>query len=267
MNRAGTTTRDRARGTPAARPEASRGERPAPAVNRRRRVRSRRQRRLRALLLVPLLATAAWVLWASPLLAVRTVQVDGSVSLTAAEVRDAAGVTTGTPLLRVDVDAARTRVARLPQVAAVQVTRGWPSSVVITVTERVALAVVESDGQRYLVDDEAVLFDTITGDPPPGVVPLDVPDPGPGDRATEAGLAALASLPRDVRSDVVGASATSGEDVALTLTDGTTVLWGDGGDSAAKGAVLSALLDQLAAGILEPAATIDVSAPDAVVLR
>jgi cell division protein FtsQ len=263
VSRAGTTTRDRTRGT-AARPAATRGDRPAPTGNRRRR---ERNRRLRALLAVPVLATVVWALWAGPLLAVRTVQVDGAVSLTADEVRDAAGVATGTPLLRVDVDAVRARVAWLPQIAAVQVTRGWPSSVVITVTERVPLAVVESDGQRYLVDDEAVLFDTITGDPPPGVVPLDVPDPAPGDRATEAGLAALASLPRDVRSDVVAASATTGEDVALTLTDGTTVLWGDGGDSAAKGAVLSALLDQLAAGTLEPVETIDVSAPDAVVLR
>ena len=262
MSRTGSTTRDR---SSAPRPVTARRERPAP--NRSRRVRSRRHQRLRLLLVVPLVATVAWVLWASPLLAVRTVQVDGAVSLTADEVREAAGVRTGTPLLRVDVHAARSRVARLPQVASVQVTRGWPSSVVITVTERVALAVVESDGQRFLVDDEGVLFDTITGDPPRGVVPLDVRHPAEGDRATAAGLAALASLPREVRSDVVSASATTAEDVTFALTDGTTVLWGDGGDSAAKGRVLGALLDQLAAGTLEPATTIDVSVPDAVVLR
>jgi cell division protein FtsQ len=262
VSRTGTTTRDRTAGTP---PE-TRKERPA-VVRARRRERSRKQRVLRRLLVVPALATVAWVLWASPLLAVREVQVDGAVSLTAGEVREAAGVATGTPLLRVDVDAARARVARLPQVASVEVTRGWPSSVVVTVTERVALAVVESQGQRYLVDDEGVLFDTITGDPPPGVVPLDVATPAPGDRATAAGLAALASLPGSVRSEVTSARARSADDVELLLTDGTTVLWGDGDDSAAKGRVLSALLDQLADGTLDPATTIDVSSPDAVVLR
>jgi cell division protein FtsQ len=261
VSRTGTTTRDRSSA-----PQTPRRERPA-AQRVRRREHSRRYKRLRALLIVPALATVAWVLWASPVLAVRSVQVDGAVALTADEVRDAAGVRIGTPLLRVDTDAARARVARLPQVSAVEVSRGWPSSVVITVTERVALAVVESGGQRYLVDDEGVLFDTITGDPPPGVVPLDVPDPAAGDPATEAGLAALASLPGDVRADVASAGATSAEDVTLTLADGTTVLWGDGGDSEAKGTVLSALLDQMAAGTLEPATTIDVSAPDAVVLR
>jgi cell division protein FtsQ len=236
-------------------------------VRRRRRPRSRAQRRLRALLAVPLVATVAWVLWASPLLAVRTVQVDGAVSLSAGEVRDAAGVATGTPLLRVDTDAARARVTRLPQVSSVEVSRGWPSSVVITVTERVPIAVVQSAGQRYLVDDEGVLFDTITGDPPSGVVPLDVRTPKAGDRAFTAGLAALASLPRGVRSDVVSARATTAEDVTLTLADGTTVLWGDGADSEAKGRVLSSLLGQIAAGTLDPADTIDVSAPDSVVLR
>jgi cell division protein FtsQ len=264
VNRAGTTTRDRTRGSAPADP----APRSGPSVaRRRRRPRSRAQRRLRVLLAVPLVATVAWVLWASPLLGVRSVQVDGAVTLRDAEVRAAAGVETGTPLLRVDVDAARTRVARLPQVASVQVTRGWPDRVVITVTERVPLAVVDSAGQRMLVDAEGVLFDTITGDPPAGVVPLAVPDAGPGDAATGAALAALAALPADVRTRLSGVTATTGQDVTLTLTDGTTVLWGDGGDSAAKGRTLTALLDQLAAGTLDPAGTIDVSTPDAVVLR
>jgi cell division protein FtsQ len=261
VSRTGTTTRDRG-----AAPDTARRDRPAPARNRRR-GHSRRHRRLRAALVVPVVATIAWVLWASPLLAVRTVQVDGAVSLSAGEVRDAAGVGTGTPLLRVDTDAARARVARLPQVSSVEVSRGWPSSVVITVTERVPIAVVQSAGQRYLVDDEGVLFDTITGDPPSGVVPLDVRDPKAGDRAFTAGLAALASLPRNVRSDVVAARATTAEDVTLSLSDGTTVLWGDGADSEAKGRVLSALVARIADGTLDPAQTIDVSAPDAVVLR
>jgi cell division protein FtsQ len=261
VSRTGTTTRDRVGA-----PETARRDRPAAARNRRRE-HSRRHQRLRALLLVPLVATVAWVLWASPLLAVRAVQVDGARSLSADEVRDAAGVRTGTPLLRVDTDAARARVARLPQVRAVEVSRGWPSTVVITVTERVAIAAVESAGQRYLVDADGVLFDTITGDPPPGVVPFDVRHAAPGDRAFEAGLAALASLPGDVRSDVVAARATTAEDVTLTLSGGTRVLWGTGADSEAKGRVLTALLEQIAAGTLEPAETIDVSAPDAVVLR
>ncbi|TFV54118.1 FtsQ-type POTRA domain-containing protein [Geodermatophilus sp. DF01-2] len=214
-----------------------------------------------------MLGLLAWLLWASPVFAVQAVRVDGAGTLTAAEVVEVAGIAEGTPLLRVDVEAAAARVARLPQVADVEVTRGWPRSVVVTVAERVPVAVVEQAGTRSLVDAEGVLFDTVTGDPPAGVVPLDVADPGPEDRATRAALAALVALPDDVRADVAGARTSSAEDVTLTLEDGTTVLWGSAEDVEEKADVLVALLEQLRAGALEPADTIDVSAPSAVVLR
>ncbi|SEO97303.1 cell division protein FtsQ/DivIB [Trujillonella endophytica] len=261
MSRAA-TTRDRLRGTP---PEAAR--RPARTPRPSRPADPRRRLVIRIGLAVTAVAVAVWVVWGSPLLAVSTVRVDGAGSLTADQVRAAAGVAEGTPLLRVDVDAAAARVARLPQVASVQVTRGWPQTVVITVEERVPVAVVEQAGTRSLVDAGGVLFDTVTGEAPDGVVPLEVATPGPEDAATRAGLAALVELPRDVRARVGAVAARSGNDVTLVLTDGTTVLWGTAADSAEKADVLVALLDQVAAGALDPAATIDVSTPDAVVLR
>jgi cell division protein FtsQ len=198
---------------------------------------------------------------------VRTVQVDGVGTLSAEQVVQAAGIAPGTPLVRVDTGTAASRVAALPQVAAVEVTRGWPQTVVVTLVERVPVAVVEDAGSRSLVDRDGILFDTITGDPPAGVVPLTVPDPGPDDAATTAALGALTSLPRDVRDQVTGVSATSADDVTLILTDGRTVLWGSADQTDRKSRVLDGLLDQIEAGTLEPAGTLDVSTPDAVVLR
>jgi cell division protein FtsQ len=214
-----------------------------------------------------LLATAAWVLWESPLFAVRAVQVDGVHSLSAAEVRDAAGLRTGTPLLQVDLDAAAARVRRLPQVASAQVTRGWPDRVVVTVDERLPVAVVQRAGERTLVDAGGALFDTITGPAPPGVVPLDVAAPGPRDPATRAALAAIGALPAAVRAQVTLVTAPTPAQVTLALPGPVTVLWGDGGAAAAKAAALRGLLDQLRSGALGAVTTIDVSAPDAVVLR
>ena len=261
MSRSGLTTADRERGAPV---EVAR-----PARRRRDTPRDRRRRRLlAAVALVTVLALGWWAVWASPLLSVRAVRVDGATTLTAGQVRTAAGVAEGTPLLRVDVDAAEARVARLPQVASVQVARGWPGSVVVTVVERRPVAVVEEAGVRSLVDASGVLFDTVTGEPPAGVVPLDVATPGPDDAATRAALDALVALPGDVRAQVTGAAARTAEDVTLALLDGTVVVWGSrDGDAADRAAVLVALLDRIDSGVLEPAAVIDVSAPDAVVLR
>jgi cell division protein FtsQ len=271
VSRSGTTTSDRARGGGSSRAGAEAGPRRRPAARRppRRDTPAARRRRLlvRGGVLVAVLGLVAWLLWGSPVLTVATVRVDGAGTLTAAEVVDVAGIDEGTPLLRVDVDAAEARVARLPQVADVEVTRGWPRSVVVTVVERVPVAVVEESGTRSLVDADGVLFDTVTGYPPVGVVPLEVADPGPEDPATRAALAALVALPEDVRVDLADARATSAEDVTLTLEDGTTVLWGSDERVDDKADALVALLVQLESGALEPAGTIDVSTPAAVVLR
>lgn len=270
MNRAA-TTRDRAR-------EPRRGGRPGkgatavrPRVPGRRRTRRRvdpRRRRLTAAaVLVAGAAVVAWVVLASPLLAVHTVRIDGAGTLTSAEVEQAAGIAPGTPLLRVDTGDAAARVARLPQVASVEVSRGWPHTVVVTLAERVPVAVVDQGGTRSLVDRDGVLFDTITSAAPAGVVPLAVARPGPEDRATTAAVGAVVALPTAVRREVTGVSATTPDDVTLTLTDGRTVLWGSVDQTPRKAQVLAGLLDQIEAGTLEEARTLDVSTPDAVVLR
>jgi cell division protein FtsQ len=195
------------------------------------------------------------------------VHVDGVTTMQADEVRKSAAIAPGTPLLRVDVDAARARIARLPQVASVAVTRGWPHTVVVTVQERVPVAVVGEPGRRTLLDATGVLFDTVSGAPPAGVVPLDVAAPGPGDPATMAALTAVEALSGDLRGRVASVAAGPTGDITMTLTDGTLVGWGGPEQSRRKATALSATLGQLAHGGLEPAATIDVSTPGDVVLR
>jgi cell division protein FtsQ len=283
VSRTGSTTRDRT-----ARSRRGRGvERPAPdrqgnqrrgtprrptapvtpIARRRGRPRVSRRRLLQLAGALAAVAVLAWLLLAGPVLAVRAVHVDGLVTLPADQVQEAAGIGAGTPLLRVDDDIAETRVARLPQVASVEVTRDWPDSVVITVVERVPVAVVGEAGRRSLVDADGVLFDMVTGETPDGVVPLDVATPGPEDPATRAGIAAIAALPATVRQEVAAAAASSPDDITLTLADGTVVHWGDASESQAKSAALVGLLQQIQSGALEAAGTVDVSTPDAVVLR
>jgi cell division protein FtsQ len=266
------TTRDRARG--GRRGGGTGGDTPSPVTPLRpRRRRSRRpanpgRRALVALgAAVLVVGVLAWLVLGSPVFAVRTVQVDGEARLSAEQVVQVAGIAEGTPLARVDTAAAAARVATLPQVASVEVTRGWPRTMVVTLAERVPVAVVTDGGTRRLVDAGGVVFETITGTAPDGVVPLDVPDPGPDDAATTAALGALTALPPDVRDQVTGVAARSPDAVTLTLTDGRSVLWGSAAQTDRKAEVLGALLDQIDAGTLDPAGTLDVSTPDSVVLR
>jgi cell division protein FtsQ len=263
VSRTGTTTRDRGSS------RRTSGRRPSTPVTplRNRRHHARRRRAMLLAAGVVVLALLGWGLWSGPLLAVRSVQVDGATTLPAELVREAAGIPDGRSLLRVDVDAAREAVAELPQVESVTVTRGWPSRVVITLVERTPLAVVGDAGRRSLVDERGVLFDTVTGEAPAGVVPLTVRDPGPDDEATRAALTAIAALPGALREQIAEVSADDADAVVLTLGDGTVVRWGGADESGKKAEILAALLDQLADGTLEPAAELDLSVPSAVVVR
>ncbi len=261
MSRTGSTTRDRTRA-----PRRPVEVTPLPP-RRRPRARNPRRRAVRLAIGAVLCALALWFVWAGPLLAVSTVRVDGVSTLPADLVREAAGIAVGTPLLQVDVAAAEARVADLPQIASVEVTRGWPQSVVITVVERVPVAVVGEPGRRTLLDARGVLFDSVSGDPPDGVVPLVVDGPGPGDPETMAALTAIRALPRDLLPRIAGVAAPSPEGISMVLVDGTVVEWGSAEQSAAKAGALDALVDQIASGALEPATTIDVTVPEAVVLR
>jgi cell division protein FtsQ len=266
------TTRDRSRSPRRGRSKAAPGGAAVTSLRSRRRRAVRRadpRRRLldAAAVLLAVVTVGAWVVYASPLLAVRTVQVDGVGSLTDAQVEQVAGIEAGTPLMRVDTGTAAARIAQIPQVASVEVTRGWPHTVVVTLVERVPVAIVDRAGTRSLVDRDGVLFDTITGAVPADVVPLTVPRPGPDDVTTAAALGAVVALPADVRREVTGVTAGSPDDVTLTLTDGRTVLWGSAEATPRKARVLAALLAQIEAGSLDQADTLDVSTPDAVVLR
>ncbi len=98
-----------------------------------------------------------------------------------------------------------------------------------------------------------------------GVVPLEVASPAEGDPDTAAALAAIEALPPELRGQVSLVTAEdAGSAVALHLDDDTTVVWGDGGEASRKAAVLVALLQQIEAGEIEAAETLDVSAPGAV---
>ncbi|HZB49122.1 MAG TPA: FtsQ-type POTRA domain-containing protein, partial [Mycobacteriales bacterium] len=107
---------------------------------------------------VVVLATAVWVVGFTGVLGVRTVAVVGVRALSADQIRAVAAVPDGQPLARVDTAAVAARVRGLAGVARVAVSRSWPGTVRITVTERRGVAVVRRDGAGWLIDGSGVVF-------------------------------------------------------------------------------------------------------------
>jgi len=200
------------------------------------------------------LAASSWVVWFTSVLGVRHIEVAGSQIVGADQIRAVAAVVDGTPLARVDTDAVGRRILSLPSVADVAVSRSWPNTLTIEVTERVPLAVVAVGRRFVVIDADGVVFNTVTARPA-GVIVLRVASPGPDDPATRAALAVLAALTPTLRGQVTALVAESSTRIRLELTGGRIVLWGSTEQSETKAKVATSLLPR-------PGRTIDVSAPE-----
>jgi cell division protein FtsQ len=209
-----------------------------------------------------ILAGVGWVLLASPLTAVSEVTVEGVEGADRDAVRTAAAAPMDIPLARVDTGSIGTRVAALPFVRSVGVSRGWPHTLVVTVTPRVAiLAVRADDGSLELVDDEAVSFRSVTT-APAGVVLVNRGSAAPAREGLLAVVAVLRVLPEAERARLKDITVTSASLVTFTL-GGVQVVWGGPGQEDKKLRVLQILLAKS-----PPTTTvIDVSAPDTPVTR
>ncbi|KUI33356.1 cell division protein FtsQ [Mycobacterium sp. IS-1496] len=193
------------------------------------------------------------LLYFTPIMSVRDIVVVGVEAIPQEEVLGAAAVVPGTPLLQVDTDAVAERVATIRRVASARVQREYPSSLRITVVERVPVVVKDYPDGPHLFDRDGVDF--ATAPPPPNLPYLETETPGPNDPATEAALQVMLALPPEVAGQVGRIAAPSVASITLTLVDGRVVVWGTTDRTDEKALKLAALLTQ-------PGRTYDVSSPD-----
>lgn len=205
------------------------------------------------------LVGAVVLVWFTPVLGLRTVDVAGADDPVATSVRAAVAVEPGTPLARIDLDEIAERAASVPEVAAAEVGRSWPDALVVTVTERTPVAVTAANGRWWLVDSAGKVYRAVDA-PPAGLLTVELATPGEGDPATVAALQVAAALTPELRAQVATIAARTPFDVRLTLTDRRTVLWGDADRSAVKVQILPALLGQ-------PGSAFDISDPTMVTVR
>jgi cell division protein FtsQ len=209
-----------------------------------------------ALLVVVLVV---WLVAFSPVFSARTVTVKGALQrLNVTQIKNAADVPLGTPLVRLDTGAVRDRVTAIPEVASARVSVSYPSTVSITVVERVAVGYLTVSGGYELVDKTGLQF-VSTADKPANLPHFDLA-PGADPRPSIAASAQVAgALPKDILSELDSISAGSSSAVSLVLRDGRIVRWGSSDRNAEKSQLLIPLLKQ-------PGNTFDISDPDSVVV-
>ena len=205
-----------------------------------------------ALLVLTGVTLLVLALYFTPLLGVRSVRVEGNRALGEQEVLAAAEVPLGESMLRVDTDGIRSRLRENPQVASARAELSWPSTVRLEIEERTPAAFVRDGGAVRLVDAGGVPFNTAP-QPPPGLPELQAPSPD--DPLVRDEMSVLASLPPELRGQVVGVTARTSGDLRLRLTGDREVKWGSLRESQRKASVLPLLLTQ-------PGRVYNVTSPD-----
>jgi cell division protein FtsQ len=210
----------------------------------------------------------------SPALAVRHVEVLGNAHTPRAQVLQAAGLSGQSGSVEM-IDAGSAREVRaleaLPWVSVASFARHWPWTIVITVKERVPVAIVAPGATEAVVDETGRVLEV--GAPPPGAGALPVVTgvtaappgqqslPGPGETRAEldALLRAAAVVPRSLatRGITLSAHASVGLVAHVRGANAVVVLGG-----ATSLALKLAVLGELAARVnLSAYSTVDLRVP------
>ncbi|MGW5785104.1 cell division protein FtsQ [Streptomyces sp. NPDC003757] len=194
-----------------------------------------------------------WVLYGSNWTRLEDVSVSGTRVLTPAQVREAADVPIGDPLVSVDTAAVEARLrGKLPRIDEVAVERSWPHGIGLKVTERTPVLVVQKGRKFVEVDDEGARFATVSK-APKGVPALELELARSGsaaaslrrfddDRLVREAVRVAGRIPGKVARDTRLVKVRSYDDISLELSGGRTVSWGSGERGAGKARALTALM-------------------------
>ncbi|UPO77953.1 cell division protein FtsQ/DivIB [Arthrobacter sp. Helios] len=212
-----------------------------------------------------LLAALFAVLFFSPALEVKNLQVQGNSLLTVEEAEAALAPLLGTPLTLIsDADAGELLAAR-PEVEKVEVAAVPPSDLLVTITERVPVAVLQNGREFLLIDEDGRQLKAV-GERGAAALPLiDGGADAVNSEVFSTVTAVLAALPQGVLAQLDHASAETLDSVELKLANGQTVFWGSSDANAAKAKALEALL--LVPATDPPVQVFDVSTPNRPVTR
>jgi len=215
-------------------------------------------------LCVPAMVVGAFFVLHTGLFSARHVTVSGARHTPLSAVVRTAGLAGHPPLLDVDPGRASARLAKLPWVRSAVVERRWPDSVIVKVTERVAVAAITRRSGAVAILDSSGRVLADGRDAPAGVVPVVLSvDPGPpgsvlGPSASSA-LAVICYLPPSLRSQVRSVTEGSGGEMILDLGGG---LRADLGSATQLRVKFEALESVLAGANLSGPEVVDLTVPE-----
>lgn len=199
------------------------------------------------------------VVFYSPLLAVRTIDIEGANLISQSAVEDKLQQLEGVPLTRITDQRVADLVGNQNMLRSVTVEAKPPHGLVVKLQERVPVAMVKDGNEYVLVDNDGVQLTRVSSRDD---AKLPLIDGGLGvlnSQEFKTVTSVLAALPSSLLSQVTSTKADSASSIKLELSDGVEVVWGTADESELKAKVLTELMNSV--GQKNTVKTYDVSSP------
>jgi cell division protein FtsQ len=242
---------------------------------RRKPVNPRLKKTLIAVALLLVLAGLLWTFTCTGLLDIKHIEIRGNEKLDTDYLRGLSGISEGTNLLKLNVKAVENALLSEPYVASARISRRFPNTVAISISERKPEATIAQNGKYHLVDEQGMVLETVDDKPPglPEIQGLQPPLLYPGQQIEDPSFAAfgqlISSMPPDLRNMTMAMG--NRQDGGLFLQARvnriqTRVIFGEPSDLEKKSEVALLALKDLASRY--PAVDyIDVTFPDHPVIK
>ena len=173
----------------------------------------------------------ALIVLASPIVAVRTVQVEGAKYADAALVRSVSDSLKGKSVLTVDTKTARGRLESDPWIKSARITTSLPSRVMIQINERIPVAwFLGVDNRARVIDEDGLVLSVVEGRPTQYMWIEGTGSnltAGASSTATYRAAGQLAmSLPSELAPMVKHLGVAGSEQITMTLKTGTVINFG-----------------------------------------
>jgi cell division protein FtsQ len=211
-----------------------------------------------------LIGAGAVTMTRSPFFDARSIEVRGTSHVARAEVLRIAAITPKTNVFTLDARAAEVRLERDPWIAHATVTKELPSGLRIDIRERVAVAVVQSEGVLRLVANDGALLEAAPPREAVGLPAIASTEEGtePTPDSLRGAARAIAEMAPTLRRRIDGVSILADGQLRVDLSSGADVAYGEAVDLPEKAMALRALLDY-AAGRGAAVMSADVRVPSA----
>lgn len=201
----------------------------------------------------------------SPALALRTIVIEGNSLVSTEEVSAALEPLMGTSLTRISHDQVRGLLSDQVPIEDVDIAAEPPSTLVVTVQERVPVAVLQKGEEFALIDSEGRELATVASRDDARLPLIDGGTNAVNSEVFSSITAVLGELPPSILSRLNSASAGSVDSIRLSLSGDQRIFWGSAERGDEKARVLEALLAMPESDL--PVREFDVSTPDRPVTR